>query len=501
MLSTNEVEMADSLDELKSSGSVAGHNFPNFEMSGARIASALNKIIQNSQFKKKVSLEEQKAQKEEQFLQGRQTDFMIYDYFRVTGAHDTALNYADLFSITLHDENIQEFDSRWDEVLLSMSKIPSDDILESLYNLRTRESAQLKTVLELYDMAIRQKISMPNYQKLKTMVKRSKDHKLRLRNLDARHGRIVTGAVKGLSDVEGGKGTCYQWKEKSQCSQGDRCGLRHESNDRAQKPEPKAAAPSEPSMSRGRSVSRKRSIRGKSNHGAILRQPCRYLKGTGTRSPCEYWHSPECQFYKTETGCKAGDKCLFPHHKVDEQPNKKPKKGYYSHKRTHNDDKNAVASVNIVPQLGCVSQDSEKLVSQRGKQSRRNPMQKVLGPIRRIRFTQSTLRQASIREKKGPSLGKIQVKNPHQRSPYAMKFEDQSHDEIERQQRCVRSKAWNLAKNIYKLQEKDKATLYSPAEESVLPAASTKEAEEREFVVDPGASMYMSARETSTLQS
>ena len=97
---------------------------------------------------------------------------------------------------------------------------------------------------------------------------------------------------------------------------------------------------------------------------------------------------------------------LFPHHKVDEQPNKKPKKGYNSHKRRESDDKNAVASVKIEPQLGCVSQDSQALVSQRGKQPRRNPMQKVLGPSRRIRSTQSTLRQASIREKKGPSLGK-----------------------------------------------------------------------------------------------
>ena len=60
---------------------------------------------------------------------------------------------------------IREFGTRWDEFLLSMSKIPSDDILESLYKLRIRESAQLKTVLELYDMEIHQKISMPNYQK------------------------------------------------------------------------------------------------------------------------------------------------------------------------------------------------------------------------------------------------------------------------------------------------------------------------------------------------
>ena len=95
--------------------------------------------------------------------------------------------------------------------------------------------------------------------------------------------------------------------------------------------------------------------------------------------------------------------------------------------------------------------------------------------IRKVRFTKSTLRHASIREKKGPSLGKINVKVSHQRSPYAVKFEDRSHEETERQQRCARSKSWNLAENIYKLKEKDKAALFFPAEEWVLPAASTKE--------------------------
>ena len=92
------------------------------------------------------------------------------------------------------------------------------------------------------------------------------------------------------------------------------------SKDHAQKPTLNAATPSEPSMTRGRSVSRKRSIKGTSNPCMILRQPCRYnLKGTCTRSLCECWHP------QNESGCKAEDKCLFPHHKVDEQPNKKPK--------------------------------------------------------------------------------------------------------------------------------------------------------------------------------
>ena len=74
----------------------------------AKIASALNKIIHNSQFKKKVSLEEQKAQEEDRFLRGRQIAFMICDYFRVTGAHDAALDYADLFSVTLHRNSLQD---------------------------------------------------------------------------------------------------------------------------------------------------------------------------------------------------------------------------------------------------------------------------------------------------------------------------------------------------------------------------------------------------------
>ena len=115
---------------------------------------------------------------------------------------------------------------------------------------------------------------------------------------------------------------------------------------------------------------------------------------------------PSVNFYKTETGCKAGDKWLFPHHKVDEQPNEKPKKGHYSHTRRESDDKNVVATEKIVQQPGCVSQDSDTLLS------KRQTVQKVLEPTQRVQLTKSTLRQASIPEKKGPSLGKIQVKHP-----------------------------------------------------------------------------------------
>ena len=56
-----EVELADSVDELRSSASIRSIPMPDFEVLDARIASALNKIIHNSHFKRKISLEEQKG--------------------------------------------------------------------------------------------------------------------------------------------------------------------------------------------------------------------------------------------------------------------------------------------------------------------------------------------------------------------------------------------------------------------------------------------------------
>ena len=62
----------DSVDDLKSSCSVRGIRMPDFEVLHAKIAAALNRIIQNTRLKKKISLEEQKAQKEDRFLRERQ---------------------------------------------------------------------------------------------------------------------------------------------------------------------------------------------------------------------------------------------------------------------------------------------------------------------------------------------------------------------------------------------------------------------------------------------
>ena len=225
------------------------------------------------------------------------------------------------------------------------------------------------------------------------------------------------------------------------------------------------------------------------------------------------WHPPECLFYKTKSGCRFGEKCSYAHRQVDEQPTKRSK---------NNDDKSAVAllkkgdwhergpvtdqchdrSGKLVKrsdkklgqtsskrqssdarQLGCVFQDMTppKSILRKG-----TDMPK---PIQRVKFTKAIARHTIIRDK-NPSLGYICPGEPHERSPNAPKFEDRSQEETEWQEQGAREAAWKLAKSVLKLKEHERVTFFSPSENRCLPA-STLKPEEREFVVDSGASMHM----------
>ena len=302
---------------------------PDFEVLDAKIASALHRIIHNVCFKRKVSLEEMKAQKEDRFLRGRQNVYLIYEYFRVTGANDSVENYGDLFTLVLRNDDIQE-DSKWDVILLSMTKIPSDDILEGLYKLRIRESEKLKTVLELYNLETHQKKLGTDYHRLKTMVKRSIEQDIRIKKIEARNGNFETSAVvknQGTKQrVQRIRGDCWQWESNGQCVKGDNCSFRHDMNKRG-KVTPSNPSPNSFMQQNERKSSRTRSPRGKSPSGRMSRWPCKdYLKGTCNNSFCEKWHPPECLFSKTKSGCRFGEKCSYAHRQVDEQPSKRSKR-------------------------------------------------------------------------------------------------------------------------------------------------------------------------------
>ena len=188
-------------------------------------------------------------------------------------------------------------------------------------------------------------------------------------------------------------------------------------------------------------------------------------------------HPPECLFYKSENGCSFGEKCSYAHRQVDEPPSKRCKK---------NGDKSAVAMLKNTRQLGCVSQEMEPPKSTTILRKSSN----ILKAIRCVRFIEAVLRHANIRDQ-NPSLGMICPGDPHQRNPNAPNSEDRSQEETEWQERCVREAAWKLAKNIVKFKEKHKTGFSSPSEYRCLLAPPTLKPEERQFVVDSGASMHM----------
>ena len=109
------------------------------------MASALKRCYdKQTHFRKKISAEEQRAQKDNRFLRGRQSAYFIYEYFRPAGSYDEIQGFSGLFSINLENDDIQDFDSRWEQALLLTSDPPSDNVLEGLYVSKLQDSSQAR---------------------------------------------------------------------------------------------------------------------------------------------------------------------------------------------------------------------------------------------------------------------------------------------------------------------------------------------------------------------
>ena len=208
-----------------------------------------------------------------------------------------------------------------------------------------------------------------------------------------------------------------------------------------------------------------------------------------------------------------GERCSFAHRQVDSQPTKWSKsnndqsavamlkKGNWQERESVTDEchdrpgkpgkrgdkklgqNSSKRQSSDARQVGCVFQDMTPPKSILRKST---DMQK---PIQRVKFTKAIARHTKIRDQ-NPSLGYICPGAPHQRSPNAPKFEDRSLEETEWQAQGAREAAWKLAENVLKLKGHQRAAFFSSPENRCLPA-STLKLEEREFVVDSGASMHM----------
>ena len=113
-----EVDIAKSVDDLMTSRSITRRaDFSGYDMLDAMIASALKKLLTSVHFPKRVSVQEQRFQKYDRFLRERLIAYMISEHFRATRACEAVQGLSDLFNIRLQNDDVQDFDTRWDQAL------------------------------------------------------------------------------------------------------------------------------------------------------------------------------------------------------------------------------------------------------------------------------------------------------------------------------------------------------------------------------------------------
>ena len=77
--------------------------------------------------------------------------YLIYDDFRPTGSYDEIQGLSGLFSIKLENDDIHDFDLRWQQALLLISDPPSDKVLEGLYASKLQDSPQAQNIEAQYN--------------------------------------------------------------------------------------------------------------------------------------------------------------------------------------------------------------------------------------------------------------------------------------------------------------------------------------------------------------
>ena len=120
---------------------------------------------------------------------------MIYEYFRATGAYEAIQGPVDLVSLSLQNDDVQDFDVRGDHALLTVSEMPSLAILAKLYKSKLQVSIQLQTVMALYDQEVARNNGTPTYQQFKTAVTLHDTHMMRNRNFRVRSDVVERGSV------------------------------------------------------------------------------------------------------------------------------------------------------------------------------------------------------------------------------------------------------------------------------------------------------------------
>ena len=97
--------------------------------------------------KKESSVEKSLHKKKNAFSREGKSHRMIQEYFKVSDTDESVLDLNELLKVELKNDNVQSFNTRWEQTIIAMKKQPDDEIVENFLNYRQlQQSRQLKPV-------------------------------------------------------------------------------------------------------------------------------------------------------------------------------------------------------------------------------------------------------------------------------------------------------------------------------------------------------------------
>ena len=145
-----------------------GRNCESFDF---KMSAALWKILKGDMLRKLNT--EEKAQTKENpvnLLSGRQIAYRIFEYFTLPAASKEQLDVNHLYSLELKNDNLKQFSSRRDEIIIQLPVEPADCWVEPMYRKQLEKSVQFGPCMALYKNRIALQEHKPSYKKLKELV-------------------------------------------------------------------------------------------------------------------------------------------------------------------------------------------------------------------------------------------------------------------------------------------------------------------------------------------
>ena len=182
MLWIKEVEIAKSIDDLLTSQSTTGRrDFSDYDMLDEMSVCIEKTSWQACSLPQKSKCRRAACSKKTTDSNEGKIAYMIYEHFPATVAREAVQGLSFFskkkdsrffFSIRLQNDDVQDFDVRWDQALLSASEHAFRDvILGGLHKTKSQDAVQLRTVLALYDQETVRNNRQTSYLRLKTSVK------------------------------------------------------------------------------------------------------------------------------------------------------------------------------------------------------------------------------------------------------------------------------------------------------------------------------------------